>query len=135
MNLLDAREAIGAALSTVTGLRVYDFQPQTVNVPCALVMFPDDYEYHFVFDGGSTQRPLIPVRLLVSTASDKAGQRRLGGYIAPEGPYSVKAAIDADTTLGGRVNTATVMGVRAFGYYDVAGDKYLGCEFDIRVVS
>lgn len=75
------------------------------------------------------------VRVLVGSTHDAAGQERLDRMLEPSGPESVKALLDADDTLGGRVSDARV--VSATGYQTFRaqeGALELGCEWTAKVL-
>ncbi len=60
----------------------------------------------------------------------------LDGWISPSGTGSVKAAIEADRTLGGKVMDTHVMAVSSYRFTKFAdGTALLGAEWQIRVLN
>lgn len=88
-----AMDAIGTALGTVTGLRVFDFPPESASPPFAFVDMPTITYDHTKARG--TDRAVFPVLVGVGRASDRAARDQIGAYIAGSGASSVKAALDA----------------------------------------
>ena len=54
-------------------------------------------------------------------------------FLRPSGPGSIKAALEADRTLGGLVDALVVAKRFGYGVYDVGGIDYLGARFTVRV--
>lgn len=128
-SLSGIRSAVADALASISGLNVYQRAPGSPNVPAAVVI---PGEPAVAYDSSMARQSdtyEIVVRLIVSAADDDASQDALDAYIAGSGDRSVKAAIEADTTLGGEVFYVRVTQVRAYGDFEHAGVTYLGCEF------
>jgi hypothetical protein len=127
------REGLATRLATITGLRSFAYIPDAVAVPCAIVGLPGiDYLQAM---RSNIVRGEFPVRVLVSRASDRAGQGALLDYMDPTGTKSVKAALDADNTLGGAASFAVLTSCKPPGVYTIGGVDYLGVEFLIDVMG
>jgi hypothetical protein len=85
-------------------------------------------------DGSALETPTFTCRIYASRASAaEIAHPLLRGFLARRGPSSVKAAIEADRTLGGLVD-ALIVGKRfGYGVYEVAGKDYYGARFEINV--
>jgi hypothetical protein len=118
-------------LATITGLRVYDHVPDSYGIPCAFVM-PDTIEYWGGFAGGNVQQSFI-VTVIVGRTSDRAAQKTLYTYTAYDGASSVRAAIEADRTLGGVAQTSIVNSAGNIRMLQQADATYLAIDFDITV--
>lgn len=119
-------DALGAALGTISGLRVYDYPPDSVAVPAAVVGYPESVTYDATYRRGSDQCE-VPVTVLVGKASDRASRDALTPYFA-----SVKAAIDGN--LGGVVADARV--ARAdVAQITVGAVDYVGAVFTVEVYA
>lgn len=93
LNLNTAMDAIGTALGTVTGLRVFDFKPGSAQPPFAFVDLPTiTYDYT---KGRGTDRAEFPVLVAVGSASDRASRDEIGAYLAGSGSSSIKTALDS----------------------------------------
>jgi hypothetical protein len=75
----------------------------------------------------------ITVTVIVARTSDRAAYERMSEYVAPTGSRSVRAAIEADRTLGGVCQTLIVQ--RADNIRSVSqGDaEYLAVDFGLTV--
>lgn len=133
--ITEIRDAVAAKLSTIEGLRVHARVPESIAVPAAIVA-PDSgtfLTYDSTMSGDSDDYTFI-ITLLVSRASERAGQVKLDGYLARSGPASVKAAIEADgADLDGVVDSVSVTEARNHSSILFADISYLGCEFVVRV--
>lgn len=123
-------DALGVRLATISGLRVFDFPPETVSVPAAIVAYGE-----VVYDstyGRGADMATFPVHVLVSRTSDRMARDQLEAYRAGAGAKSVKAAIDGD--LGGTVADARVASsvVEAI---EVNGVSYVAATFQVEVYA
>ena len=126
--------AISAALATrlgTTGLRAYSTAPGQV-VPPVVVIIPGRPAilYGQTMDGETTVNLLVVV--LLSAANDTAGQTALNDYMSPSGAKSINGAVQADPSLGGAVEYATVQQVSTYGLVEYAGQQYIGATFLVQ---
>lgn len=129
----DVATAIGNSLETIDGLRVIPYLADTFATPCALVAI-EEVEFHGAFAGGDVIHTFT-VLVLVSRASDRAGIELAECYMSQAGDSSIRAAFEADTTLGAVVSSAWVkkagpMKSLAIG---ATGATYISVPFDIEV--
>lgn len=122
-------DGIGTRLGTIVGLRVFDFPPDNVHPPTAVVGMPETMEFDSTMARGA-DRTVIPVAILVGKVSDRASRDELAAYVSGTGAKSVKAAVDGN--LGGAAQTARVTTAR-IEVVTVAGVDYLGARFDVEV--
>ena len=104
--LTTIRDGIETRLKTITGLQVYDHEPDATTVTPAASISLAGVTYNETFEGASTAgdrtyRWVITLRL--SGLIPEEQWQELDSYIAPTGSKSILAAIDADDTLGGAV--------------------------------
>ncbi len=116
-------DALGVQLSTVTGLRVFDFEPLSAQPPFAFVGMPDTLTYDQTFGRGS-DRMTIPVVVCVGNQVDRAARDAISAYA--DGA-SIKAALQAATAFSCRVTDVT------FGSVMLAGGNYFGATFSVDV--
>ena len=133
LNVSTAMDGLGTRLATITGLRVFDFAPDSLSPPAAIVSLPENIEWDLTMARGS-DRCTIPVYVLVGKASDRAARDKLAGYLAGTGATSVKTAIESDETLGGAVDSVRVMRASS-SVMTVAGQEFLAATFDVDVVA
>lgn len=128
------RDGLKTRLATITGLYTHDTIPDDVYPPAAIVGFPTTVSYDLVMRS-PVARYTFPVRLVAGRVMEGQGQDAIDDYCSPDGASSVRAAIDADPTLGGVAHSTRVVQARDFGVYEVAGVGYIGGEFEIEVIA
>lgn len=124
-------DALGGALDAIPGLRVYDYPPDAVSVPAAVVAYPDSITYDDTFQRG-TDSATATITVLVGRVSDRASRDALAAYLAGTGAMSVKAAVDG--TLGGVVKDARV-GSASVLTVTVGAVEYVAANFSVEVYS
>lgn len=133
MALSDIRAAMGTALAEVPNLRVRELIPALVTPPMAVVQ-PSSIEYDLNAQNG-VNRYLFTVTVFVVKADDRAAQLRVDPFVAPTGSGSIKAALEADRTLGGVVNTLRVTDVNNYSSQDANDIIYLAVDFQVEVYA
>lgn len=128
------RDGIKTRLATISSLITYDTVPDDVITPAAIVGVPESVRYDFAMRSAVAVFR-IPVRVLTGRVVEDAAQDVLDGYLAADGAGSIRAAIDADATLGAVAQTTRVQEVRGYGVYEVAGVPYLGAEWVLEVIA
>ena len=118
---------------TITGLNVFEYAPDSITPPS---FFPAEVEidWDLTFARGMDAYT-VTTRLLVAKADDRAGQKTLKGYLAGSGALSLKAALQADRTLGGACDSLQVKSVRGYGVYEHNGQHFYGAEFSIYIIG
>lgn len=137
-SLREVRDGVATALGPLMDGRAYDVWPSTINPPAAIVR-PLTGVFDETFGGAVTYQ--LEVTLLLQLGKQETAQEQLDAYIATEGASSVKAAIEADQSLGGVADSVQVKGWRDYGSMvvgaaaDGRGPEYLGCRFDVEVFA
>lgn len=131
MDINAIMDAIGTALRTISGLRVYDYPADSVAVPAAIVSHPDSVEYDSVFAAGA-DRAVFQVIVLVGKVSERAARDQLEEYRSRPNPRSIKTALDGD--LGGVIKTGRVMNGDALTI-PVTGIEYAAATFEFEVFA
>lgn len=127
-------DGLAAALRTISGLRVYAHVPDNLAPPAAIVQLPRSIDYDLTWGRGADVYT-IPVLALVGSASDRASHANLAAYLDADGLTSIKAAIEADVTLGGVVDDARVSRADGVGAYTFAGVEYAGALLTVAIVA
>ena len=70
--------------------------------------------------------------MIVQRFSERTGQDKLDKYLSGSGDYSIKAAIEADRTLDGSVDTLRVTSAQS-GVYQAADIEYLSYRYQVTV--
>jgi hypothetical protein len=130
------RANLKTALQTVSGLRVLDTIPDSANIPtqgALAVVGMLDMNFDFTLNRGFDSASLS-VLLIVGRMSESAAQTRLDGYLQSSGATSIKAAIEADKTLGGSVQTLRVTQATS-GTITVANIDYLSYRYEVTLIG
>jgi hypothetical protein len=131
--LTDIRSGLATRLATIPGMRVNATIPEQPNPPVAIVQ-PESVTYDLNARNGLTQYTMV-VTVIVSRADGRSAQNAIDQYVAPAGTASVKGAIEADRTLGGKVNTLRVTQVSNYAIIDALEIPYLGVDFTVEVYA
>lgn len=134
MGLGPIRTGIVTNLAAIPGLYTAAQAPAKVRqTPLAYVTpAPEGGEYWQ--NGGGLTVHHLQVTLLVSLAQGhERAQQQLDPFIAKSGASSVKAAIEADPTLGGAATDCKVSGYRQYDGYEHGGELFLGARFPVEV--
>lgn len=132
--ILEVMRAIESALDDISGLRTTEFIKDQMSPPFAMVGVPEITDYHGAFKSGMmTISPRVYV--FVSSVVDRIGQTNLANYANPTGAQSIKAALEADNTLGGVVSQVVVKSFRPLGAEEMGALGYYGGVFDLFVVA
>lgn len=129
----DIRAALATALETVVTpkTQVLAYNEDSINPPALIVIGPDEILYDETAQRGFDQW-FVLVQGIAGSPTDRANQQVLDQWLAKTGTSSVKAALEADRTLGGRVQPLRV--TKALGYRKYKldnGTTVLGCEWTV----
>lgn len=126
--MAEVMDALGVALDTIDGLRVYDFPPNSAQPPFAFVDLPDTIEYDLSMARGN-DRATYPVVVAVAAVVDRAARDAIAVYAAGSGAQSVKAVIDA-AAIGSSRRVESVQ----FRPVTLASGTYAAAIFNVDVV-
>lgn len=129
MNLDTVTTNLKTAMSGI-GCTVYDYVPDRVTPPC-IVLAVGAGTYQNDFDDQMTAEWVA--HLIVSKSNDRSAQKKIREYANPTGAKSVRAAIEADKTLGGAVGDAAVVEWDVPSEIEIAGTSYASVGFSIEV--
>lgn len=132
---LDVRalmDGLGTAVSGLEGLvAAYGYPPMNVETPAAVVGLPDSVEYDATL---GSHRVTIPVWILVSRTGDGMGIQLVADYANDSGNKSLKAEIEANTTLNGVAASTRVIDAE-FVNQDWNGTNFLAVLFTIEILT
>jgi hypothetical protein len=122
---------IKTRLATISGLNALDRIPGSITAPCAWPQ-PTSGEYDESFEGeqGLTFKIVVAAGGVADIAQ---AQTLLMAYVAESGAKSIKAAIEADATLGGKVDGCRVERWRDYGMLQMGNLQFVGVVFDLEV--
>lgn len=124
-------DGLKARLATISGLRTFSYQPEQLNPPIA---FPSlsSIQYHRAFAGGNVQMVWI-IRVIVGRYLDRTAHALLDDYLSYSGAKSIRAALEADTTLGGVAASLVVSSSADISSLAVDGAEFLEIQTTITV--
>jgi hypothetical protein len=126
-SITELRTGIKNNLATINGLRTFDYQPDNINPPIAIV-FPVSLNYDETFHRGM-QTYTFAVQVIVGRVSERSGQSAIDAYCSSTGASSIKLAIESDKTLAGKAFDLRVTDMRNYGELIVGEVNYLSAEF------
>ena len=133
--LTSIRDGLKANLETITGLTAYEYVPDWIEPPIALVATINSLNYDSTMARGADTYE-IPVIVYISRVDAQLSQDAVDGYLASSGATSVKAAIESDPTLGGAAMSVRVVSATDYGEYEVTqGTSFLGVTFNVEVIA
>ena len=131
--LTEIRTGLATRCATISGLRTSATMPEQPQPPVAIVQ-PETVQYDLNARNGLTQYNMI-VTVVVSRADARSAQNKVDEFVAPTGSSSIKAAIEGDRTVGGKVNTLRVVSVSNYTMLDTLEVPYLGVDFSVEVFA
>jgi len=124
----EAKRGLAAALASIEGLRVYDYEPDGVHeFPAAIVRLESREPVETL--GGGAVRGSMRVEVLVPIADARHADEALGAFIEPKGARSIEAAATAERTWGGTVDDGRLVRVDKVGRRKVGRVQCLGADF------
>ena len=133
MSIRAVRQGIADNLSAIPGLRAVPTVPDSPNPPIATVI-PVSVAYDSDF-GPDISEYQFTVALLVGRVDERSAQNALDDYCDATGDRSVKAAIEADPTLGGVAIDLRVTSMQNDGQTPVGEVIYLSAEWSVVVYA
>lgn len=135
MDLNAIRNGIRDLLDDVLpGDRVYGYVPDNIAVP-AIIIYPEHIDYTNTYDNTNTDRLII--WCLAGTVSMQTAQEIMDAWLDDMSPSSIIAALSTDETLGGAVDSSSVLEMRNYGTVPLqdGGTRYLSAELIVEVFS
>jgi hypothetical protein len=130
MNPTAVRAGLATALDTIAGLRVFDHVPDSLAPPAAVIEPVEVVFDEAMVRGLDKYRAFVLV--IVGRMSERSASDRLDAYLAGSGASSVKAAIEADKTLGGACDTLQVIDANP-RTVTVSGVEMLSYRFGVDI--
>ncbi len=95
MTLEDVMREVAAVLSDITGLRVHDNPPGTVQPPAGYVSYPLEVDLATEYGHETARYRRMPITLLAGKVTGRAARDKASAWLASAGPESVKALTEA----------------------------------------
>lgn len=133
--ITELRDGLATRCATISGLASTGTAPANLVPPYALVLPGSPFiEFDENF-GGDFDQYHFTVRVVVGKVDEQGAQLNLDAYLAASGSSSVRAAIKADRTLGGKATDLRVQSVSNYGVFVINEASYLGAEFSVQVFA
>lgn len=129
----DLHAGLGKLLADIPGLRVSDHLPEQLNPPQAIVQL-DQVVYHRAMAGGLTEWRFVVV-LVAGRMGDRTSQAQIDGWLSWDGDQSVRAALEADPTLGGAAQTVNVSRSLSVRPLVIGELTYISVELNVDVTA
>lgn len=120
------------ALATISGLRVFAYQPDQNSTPPLAYPILDEVVYHQAFNGGDVVMNWT-ISVIVGRYVDRTAYAQLDDFLSFDGAKSVRAAIEADKTLGGVCQTLIVQSSVDVTSLSQADAEFLQIRFRVQV--
>lgn len=128
MSIAAIRAGLADAISDVFGGRVSAYYPDEISPPMGIV---DTYQLSFDLAGARGSDDItFDVLAVVRRTSERAAQQALDAYVP-----LVKAAIEADKSLGGACDSLQCQAVNGYAPLTVGETTYLAATFAVRVIG
>jgi hypothetical protein len=130
----ELKNGIKTRLETITNLRAYAQQPDQVNPSIGGIAWPtlESITYHGAMRAGLVTH-VFTVSVIVGRAAERTAQALMDTYLSYDG--GIRAAIEADTTLGGYAKTLIVEEATNLSTVDANDTTYLTVDFRVVVYA
>jgi|DEB3_MinimDraft_2_1074329.scaffolds.fasta_scaffold38726_2 ABC-type xylose transport system substrate-binding protein len=132
MTVSTVRDNLKTQLSSISGLRIYDTVPDSINTPAAVVGMLD-MDFDATMNRGY-DRATLDVILITGRMSERSAQNTLDTYLSGSGNSSIKTVVEANKTLSGAVQTLRVTAATS-GSIQVSGIDYLAYRFRVELIG
>lgn len=129
-SISEASAALKTKLATITGLRTFDYQPDAVHPPIAYCTI-ESVEYHNAMGNRAVYNYIV--QIVLGRAVDRVAQALMDEYASPSGAKSVLAALQADLTLGGVVESISVDRSASISPMSQGDTTFVTLDFTVRV--
>jgi hypothetical protein len=124
-------DGLKTRLATITGLRTFSYQPEQENPPFGYPQL-NSVDYHRAYSGGDVVMNWT-VFVIVGRYLDRTAHAQLDDYLSYSGAKSIRAAIEADPTLGGVCSTLIVRSGADISSLDANGASFLMIQIQVEV--
>lgn len=118
-------------LATISGLRAFSYQPPQINPPIGFPVI-NKIQYHRAMAGGLVEYD-VTCYIIVGRYTDDRAFADLDAYLAYSGAKSVRAALEADETLGGVCQSLTVASAINITNINVADADFMQIALNVTV--
>ena len=124
-------DGLKARLATISGLRTFSYQPEQLNPPIAFPVLTS-INYHRAFAGGDIET-YWQIRVVVGRYLDRTAHALLDEFLSYDGAKSIRAAVEADKTLGGVAQTLVLSSGADISSLSQDGAEFLEIQLSLTV--
>ncbi len=133
--MFQIRAGLATNLSALADCQVSPYQLDNPSPPMIQVMGLEEVLYDQAMARGLDEITVI-LQAFAGTPADRTAQELLDAWQTGFGGTSVKAAVEADRTLGGLVDDLQVMRSSGDRIYNLPNrSESRGCEFFVRILN
>lgn len=129
--ITEVKQGIATRLATIPNLRTFAYIPEQLNAPIAYPTL-DSIQYHRTMAVAMTEM-VFTITAIVCKADARSAQSQVDPYVSATGTYSVKAALEGDRTLGGKVDDLIVNSAGGYNIISAEDGDYLAVDFNVTV--
>ena len=130
-SVLAVAQALQTKLATISGLRTFAYQPEQLNTPLAYPAL-NQVMYHRSMGLGDVQMDWT-IHVIVGRYTDRTAHANLDAYLSATGASSIRAALEADATLGGVVQAVVVSSAADITSITEADAQFLEIQYQLTV--
>lgn len=130
MNLNTVYDEVAAVLRTVTDVQVFDYPPNAVAPPSAIISYPDAVDYHQEYRSAASRIDNLPVVLVAGKADDRQARVLCATWASRGTAGSVPDALESASYTA--IDSLTVRRV-TFDTVTIAGIDYITTLFDLDI--
>ena len=128
-------DGLKVRLATISGVRAYSYQPEQLNPPFAYPIL-NGVSYHQTMGMGSAVTQFDwSVYVVVGRWVDRVAMTNLDDFLSPTGAKSIRAALEADRTLGGACSDLVVSTSANISALEQDDAEYLQVSFSVSVYA
>lgn len=131
MDLSDVMDALATRLKTISGLNAYPFPIESVEVPAAVVLYPNEITFDATYGRGMDVMT-IPVVVLVGAVDAESTKVSLAAYCDGSGSGSIKQVLESGTYTA--FDTVRVVSIQ-FGQKVDSDVAYQGAQFELEIAG
>lgn len=129
--ITEVKQGLATRLATIPNLRTFAYIPEQLNAPIAYPTL-DNIAYHRTMAVAMTEMTFT-ITAVVCKADSRSAQSQVDPYVSATGTYSVKAALEGDRTLGGKVDDLIVNSAGGYTIINAEDGDYLAVDFNVTV--
>jgi hypothetical protein len=129
----EVADGLAEALRVVY-VRAHSDVPDNITPPTAILMLDGVPTYHGAEQGGLPTYTMR-VQTVVDNLNNRAAFNTLNAYLSYDGDKSLRAALEADRTLGGVCQTLIVERAENIGELAVGDVRYLAADIIVTVYA